>query len=241
MDCSKIHRAFGWLPTSLAEEGNLGFDVRLSYPCLTLFLQFKLSDYLTRRPTKYWDYYNEPYFRFDITPLSISRQHNLLKCLADRGEEVFYVAPLFWRSNEFNRAFIDNQISGRSIWLPVKALPRLTDYDPHHVTFTGTMDAAWHTEQWNLEGTRVEGDFSWEQTYENIAGRFERSDLRQVTRDYLFELRETLASILDVAEHSRMLDPQADIGNVVRETGHLLTTYFGLEMVILWPGARSQG
>ena len=77
----------------------------------------------------------------------------------------------------------------------------------------------------------MEGDFSWERTYENIADRFERSDLRRVTRDYLFELRQTLANILDVAEHSRILDPQADMSNVVRETGHLLTTYLGLEMV----------
>ena len=228
---------------SLAEEGNLGYDVRLDYPSLPLFLQFKLSDYLTRRPAKYWDHYHRPYFRFDITPLTISRQHNLLKDLANMGEEVFYVAPLFWQSTEFNRAFRDNQIAGRSIWLPVGKLPQLSDYDPHHITFTGAKDPSWHTEQWNLEGTRVEGDFSWERTYESIAGRFERSELRRVTRDYLFELRQMLTSILNVNVdgNSRILGPQADINDVVRETGYLLTTYFGLEMVILWPVAPSQG
>ena len=226
---------------SLVEEGNLGYDVRLDRPSLPLFLQFKLSDYLTRRPAKYWDHYHKPYFRFDITPLTISRQHNLLKDLANKGEEVFYVAPLFWQSTDFNRAFRANQIAGRSIWLPVGKLPKLNDDDPHHITFTGATDPSWHTEDWDLEGTCVEGDFSWQQTDERIESRFEKGELRQVTRDYLVELRQMLISILEVTEDSWSIGPQADINEVVRETGYLLTTYFGLEMVILWPASPSQG
>ena len=228
---------------SLVQEGGIGYDVQLGYPTLPTFLQFKLSDYLTRRPAKYWNHYHEPYFRFDISSLVVSNQHNLLKDLANRGELVYYVAPLFWETTEFNRAFRTNQISARSIWVHVGRLPRLTDYEPHHVTFIGPKDPAWHTEQWNLGGTLVEGDFSWQQAYENIEVRFERKELRPVTRDYLYELRQMLAGILNVsvADGFQTMDDQADFSSMLRETDYLLTTFFGLELILLWPTLPSQG
>ena len=101
---------------SLVQEGKIGYDVKLGFLGFPIYLQFKLSDYLTRRPAKYWENYYEPYFRLDITPLTISQQHNLLKDLADSGEEVFYVSPVFWKATQFNDAFRDNHVAARSIW-----------------------------------------------------------------------------------------------------------------------------
>ena len=95
---------------SLIEEGKLGYDVNLEYSGHTLFLQFKLSDYLVRSNALYWDYYKDPYFRIEVTPNRISEQHNLLRQLADEGEDVFYVAPLFNTVMEFDQAFRRNQV-----------------------------------------------------------------------------------------------------------------------------------
>ena len=229
---------------SLVEEGDVGYDAKINYPGLPLFLQFKLSDYLTRRPAKYWDYYHKPYYRFDITPRRRSRQHNLLKRLYDKGNYVFYVAPLFSEISEFDRAFTQNKVADRSIWLPLERLPRLTDDDPHHVTFTGSSSPSWHTEHWNLEGTLVEGEFSWEQVYDDIVGRFERHDLREISRNYLYELREVLFDILNrrIPEGTRASNLQVDdLDVVLGEIGYLLTTYFGVEMVVLRPAQPSSG
>ena len=226
---------------SLVEEGKLGYDLNVGFPGMPIYIQFKLSDYLTRRPAKYWDFYNEPYFRFDITPRTISEQHNLLKDLADHGEEVFYVSPLFWKAGQFNEAFRCSQVGARSMWLWLKQLPHLTDYDPHHVTFTGPADPSWHTDRWNLEGSRVEGEFSWEGRRRNIMDRFEHGDLRQVSEDYLYKLRDVLSDLVNrrtTETFSRMVGRVHPPG-IRGEIDHLLTTSFGVEMVILRPSSPS--
>ena len=228
---------------SLVEEGKVGYDLKLGFPGLPTYIQFKLSDRLTRRPAKYWDYYHEPYFRFDITPRTVSQQHNLLKDLADNGEEVFYVAPLFWSTNQFDEVFRDSQIAARSMWLPLGQLPYLTDDEPHHVTFTGPADASWHTDRWNLEGNRVEGEFSWRGRYESIMSRFERSELRQVSEEYLYELRNLLTEIVTRRAPERLegMGPPMSTVNIAGEIDYLLTTCFGVEMVVLRPIPPSSG
>ena len=228
---------------SLVEEGKVGYDVKLGFPGIPIYLQFKLSDYLTRRPAKYWDNYHEPYFRLDITPLTVSQQHNLLKDLADSGEEVFYVSPLFWRTTQFNEAFRDSQVAARSMWLPLGQLPYLTDYEPHHVTFTGPADSSWHTDQWNLEGKRLEGEFSWDGRHDSIVDRFERGELRQVSEDYLYELRNLLSGIVTrrAAERPEGMERQVLADDILGEIDYLLTTCFGVEMVVLRPVTPSSG
>ena len=220
---------------SLVEEGRLGYDVGLDYLGLPIFVQFKLSDYLTDLRAKYWGYYQSPYFRFNVIPLIRSRQHNLLKELADSGKMVFYVAPLFSTVARFDEAFRQNLVARRSIWLPLEKLPGLTDDDSHHITFTGPSGPSWHTEEWNLEGKLLEGEFSWQRVYEDITDRFERKELHQMSGDYLYELRETLYGILNrsVPEDSQELSRQPDVNDVLRDIGYMLTTYFGLEMVVL--------
>ena len=37
---------------SLVQEGKIGYDVKLGFPGLPVYLQFKLSDRLTRRPSQ---------------------------------------------------------------------------------------------------------------------------------------------------------------------------------------------
>ena len=129
------------------------------------------------------------------------------------------------------------------MWLPLGQLPYLTDAEPHHVTYAGPADPSWHTDQKNLEGKRVEGEFSWQGRYETIVGRFERGELRQVSEDYLYELRTLLSGIVSkrAAESSDRIVGQASTGNILGDIDYLLTTCFGVEMVVLRPIPPSSG
>ena len=223
-----------YLP-SLIEEGSSGIDVKLDYPGHALFLQFKLSDHLVRSNALYWEYYNDPYFRIEVTPSRISEQHNLLRQLAETGEEVYYVAPLFYTISEFDQAFRRNQVSEQSIWIPLIDLPDITDDEPHHVTFVGKCNPSWHTEKGNLEGKLIEGEFSWQRTQEDIIERFERNELLDIDNDYLYELRNKLLRVRDsrIEGYSRSVDRPAETRDVLIEISYLLTTFYGLEMVVL--------
>ena len=221
---------------SLVIEGRTGYDVALVYPGLPIFFQYKLSDYLMRRHAKYWDYYNAPYYRFDITPRRRSKQHNLLKQLADSEEDVFYAAPLFSTTSEFDQSFLSNRVATNSLLASVRNLPFLGDDEDHHVTFTGPYNPRWHTEQWNLEGKLLEGEFSSELNYARIRQRFEKDDVRQIGTEYFYALRDKLRRIVSAESvvNRSYADFQDNMIDVLREIDYLLTARFGLEMVLLY-------
>ena len=89
----------------------------------------------------------------------------------------------------------------------------------------------------------MEGEFSWQGRYETIVGRFERGELRQVSEDYLYELRTLLSGIVSkrAAESSDRIVGQASTGNILGDIDYLLTTCFGVEMVVLRPIPPSSG
>ena len=228
---------------SLVAEGKVGWDLKLTYPGLPIFFQYKLSDYLTRPQAKYWEYYKKPYFRFDITPRKRSNQHNLLKKLATKEEDVFYAAPLFIRETQFDQAYLQDQVANLSIWAPLKNLCWLKDDEEHHVTFTDPYDPRWHTEPLNLAGHPLEGEFSAEQNLARIRNLFEQNELRQIGQGYFTQLRDNLRNILNRGELalSNRADPADDPIGLLREIDYLLTSGFGLEMVVAYIEAPISG
>jgi hypothetical protein len=70
-----------------------------------------------------------------LRPRSLSDQHDLLLSLEQTGEEVYYVAPLFHTTDEFNQAYLSDRILQRSIFLRPGAIGALADDSPHHVAF----------------------------------------------------------------------------------------------------------
>ena len=230
---------------SLRDEATKGWDVRLNYPGFPVFLQFKLSDRLERTNAKYWPYYRKPYFRIDITPLTRSRQHNLLKKLADSGVgRVSYEAPLFYQTREFDDAYISGKIIDRSISIPVSRLDYLTDNEAHYITFVGPSNPSWHTDEQNLEDMLIEGDCSAQQVYEGIHDMFNQVNIQIRDAEYFTELRSTLVNILSSTLNyidstfstSRAIDHQMDdpLSRVMWDIRYLLPTYFGLEMFMLY-------
>ena len=80
-------------------------------------------------------------------------------------------------------------------------------------------------------------------SFESVPQRFERGELRQVSEDYLYELRTLLSGIVSkrAAESSDRMGGQASTGNVLGDIDYLLTTCFGVEMVVLRPIPPSSG
>src|SRR5258708_12819379 len=89
---------------SLISEGQPGggWDVRLDRPGVPLFLQFKLSDYMTGAACRERKGgFNLPCYRMNLRRPP-SRQHEMLLDLEATAAEAYYVAPPFHQAEHLN-------------------------------------------------------------------------------------------------------------------------------------------
>lgn len=112
--------------------------MKLDFPAVPLFLQFKRSDCLVRSSAiEIRDYgldLSRPYYRFKVTERKKSNQHEMLLALDNGPNNVFYVAPKFHLLSEINDAWSQNNVSGRSIFIAPSEIGVLDD-ESHHVAF----------------------------------------------------------------------------------------------------------
>lgn len=124
---------------TLYQEGQNGggYDLLLDRPGLPLFLQFKLSDYLSRSNASEMNTFNNPYYRMYITKRNHSNQHQMLHELELNNDlnEVFYTAPLFHEPEELNDAYLNGNVSNRSLWINPSQIGLLPDDEQHYVVF----------------------------------------------------------------------------------------------------------
>jgi len=130
---------------SLLEEGKAGggYDVKLDRPGVPLYLQFKRSEFLTRRSgrearevKKIGGTIGIPYYRFAVTDATISDQHEFLLALDVAPNFVFYAAPRFHRLDEINEAWHHNAVASRSQFVAPQVIGSLTA-GRHAVAFDG--------------------------------------------------------------------------------------------------------
>lgn len=123
---------------SLIQEGQSGgYDVAISFSGLLLFLQFKLSHFITRGTafeTKQ-ECINVPFYRMHLRPTKHSRQHLMLLDLEAEGEIVFYAAPKFHLPSELNTAYLSRTMIQRSFFIRPSTIGLLPDEWDHHVSF----------------------------------------------------------------------------------------------------------
>lgn len=122
---------------SLLEEGRDGggYDMKINYDGIPIFLQFKLSEFLYSKNAKEIDLFNKPYYRFSLMPLKYSNQHKMLIDLESSGEIVYYSAPKFHTIKELNNYFSNNAIVANSIFISPTEIGRLPDDDEHSIVF----------------------------------------------------------------------------------------------------------
>ena len=124
---------------SLYQEGQPGggYDVMLQRPGMPLFLQFKLSHCMVRSYSKEAKdrVFDPPFYRMHVRPTRHSDQHKMLLELEDKGNEVYYSAPAFHTSVEFNDAYLSHHVRTRSLWMKPSQIGPLPDDRDHHVAF----------------------------------------------------------------------------------------------------------
>lgn len=124
---------------SLIEEGRPGggYDVHLDWPGFPMFLQFKRSDYMTRRNAREIQDgipLNLPFYRIRIAERHRSAQHDLLLALDTGVNEVFYAAPRFHRLRELDAEYAASNVADRSLFIRPRDIGLLDD-QPHSVAF----------------------------------------------------------------------------------------------------------
>ncbi len=121
---------------------------------------------------------------------SDTSQHALLKRLAENVENVYYIAPTFHTSEEFNEHFNQQSVTANSLWAPLNALPCVTDNDVHHLTFTEhCVSPSWHSEPLPLEGK-----FTAEEHYATT------QEMVDIDESYFYQLRDKLIIALEASQ-----------------------------------------
>ena len=229
---------------SLVEEGRIGYDMSMPIHGVPMFFQYKISEFLKGSSAKYWSSHQRPHFRFEVTSPKTSPQHNLLKDLADSGKEVFYVAPSLYESQYFNAAYHQNRICSSSVCVPVGKLRRLGTDQYLHITFTDCGNVRWHLRQTSQPTVVKDGMISRSCCcWSGLRERIEQGNTETIDVAHLYELRTLLHNILSengVIAAQPVNPPDDTLANarddnpreIAREIGNLLSTFFGLEMVV---------
>ncbi|MGD8623765.1 MAG: hypothetical protein PVF47_12290 [Anaerolineae bacterium] len=223
---------------SLRAQAGTGTDVEFAPAGCPLFLQFKLAAYMKTARAKQWATYGGPYFRVVIPGRTRSNQHNLLRELSRVEPEVYYAAPAFYRQIEFNQAFVNDEILFQSRFIALRHLPDLADDREHYLTYChGVPGFAWHSGDGQPIPTAISGQ-AWLGHLRAVL-----AEPRPLGRDYFLGLRDLLVRLLreQTLQPDLFLDQLAidrhDVTAAVlfRDLRYLLTTYFGLEALVLQP------
>jgi hypothetical protein len=122
---------------SLYSEGQPGggYDVKIPYRGIPIFLQFKLGHYMWTRNAREANLLGVPYYRMLLRPLKHSKQHQLLMELEGRDNEVYYAAPEFHTPAKLNSAYLHRKVSERTAFFAPCSIGPLPDGEEHYVVF----------------------------------------------------------------------------------------------------------
>jgi len=181
---------------SLNAEGRLGYDLRLIYGSVPLFLQFKLSHLMVRSYVKeVLDCgMREPLFRFYLHATRHSRQHpTLLDLEVGAGNSVYYAAPAFHEGHELNEFYLGKKVFWNSCFVPPSSIGRLPDDERHSVGFKSPWDNKICV---CSESFVREGAYSAEALLDNLEGEL-KNEARLISNDYkLNRLVETIFEVV---------------------------------------------
>lgn len=136
-----------FFPT-LREESKLGYDAKINKKGRPLFIQTKVSEYMTRSDAREWSSFNKPYFRFNIYPDSISHQHNLLIDLASTfPHSVYYVGPLFFSYSTFANIVMNRILVHNSEFISLNRFRHITGDEEHTICYSRSkLSKMWSNE-----------------------------------------------------------------------------------------------
>lgn len=212
---------------TLRDEARLGWDVKLPVVGRSLFIQFKVAEALTRPSASEWVYYLTQYYRFPLHRLSRSDQHNRLRSLSQVEPFVFYVAPRFYRLEEFNGRYRSSTVVNDSAWIPVLSLPAVGDDKQHHVTYRTGLDVRFGSP----ESGPIRRTFDGERWRNYVAHELETKKT-SMTVEGFSRLRAELLNALR-REHAQHIPDLPMVGEeesqLLKDIAYLSRTFFGAE------------
>ncbi len=211
---------------SAPEEEYWGVDVLIALGrrrVVPLFLQFKRSDCLTRRPATYWDFFGcQQYFRFDVYPANIRPQHNDLRELNSHFSRVYYAAPAFYCHSDYVRLSRSVEVIDNTALISPGSLEPNTEDEEHSVCFTLTP--------WKVRWCSEEGDGDG-----FAGGKALREDIGR-KRDYRppQEVLEDLERFLDLPRKDQSNKRAArHVIDRFREAAHEVSTKYGARLIVV--------
>ena len=126
---------------SLFKEGQAGggYDVALDRPGRPLFLQFKLSQYMSRNSARECrlNEMKPRFYRMHLRSRKKSQQHVLLQELENSGlGDVFYCAPAFRTVGQLSDHYRQNRVESESRFVRPSELPVISDNENHWLSFS---------------------------------------------------------------------------------------------------------
>jgi hypothetical protein len=218
---------------TLRQEARLGWYVKFPIVGRSLFLQFKVAEALTRASASEWRHYRTPYYRFPLHRISRSDQHNRLRSLALTEPFVFYVAPRFYRLEEFNECYGGATVVNASAWIPLLSLPAISDDLQHHITYQTGRDVRFSSP----ESEPISKAFDGEAWRAYLTDEFERQKREMTIEDFSI-LRARLLGVLErsnVEYIPKLLSPVAEgfRFQTLKDVAYLSRTFFGAEFLLI--------
>lgn len=180
---------------SLVREGRAGggYDICLPFVGISLFIQFKLSHYLSRSNAREWGQYHSRYYRMYLRPIRYSDQHELLMDLESAGNQVYYVAPEFHTVEELNDAYALRNVCDRSAFFSPVDIGILPTIDQHYLTFNCSSMYAF---LWSKEPRKLKQSHS-SKDIENMLTKHIREKGLKIDNLTFERLADDLMGILD--------------------------------------------
>lgn len=218
------------VPTTLTqrEEWRRGYDteVRIRNGNFTksYFLQYKISNFIQsgRRVPRIGAFpFYSPCYRYPITKINKSPQHNLLFSLESSGEAVFYCAPCFHQNTQLYAHMVDKRVIESSrLFSPVE-MGQIRDDDQHYVYFDINGTQAFFCSEPIKLSLR---------TFWGITEDSNRS-VRTINEGYLNNLHNKINGIVTDVLDIKPAFPKAE--SKVGQIAYMLERYFKLEWILI--------
>ena len=207
---------------STVEEVSKGYDVRIRFAspfvARSLFLQYKVSEYLVRSRTM-----PTPCLRFKISRKNHSAQHNLLVLLAQSGEDVYYSAPLFHQKAELSFLSQRKKVSEHSLMTNPIEMGPINDPGQHYVYYHQSTNSA----SFLSSPTKIAFSIG----AKDLVGKLKS---RHIDYDYLSKLHGLLVESVESVWKKKVEIPE-DVRDrqKINEIAYLLDRFFGASWILL--------
>jgi len=181
---------------NLVQEATLGYDVRIDFPAVPLFFQYKLPELMTRArafeiagglcPGLTLDF-----FRIALMRRDVSDQHRLLIDWEGRYPgQVFYAAPYLRDCAAFNGAYSTASVASSSILFSPAQIGPLPDDKVHTIAYKPGLSHGYFCSK----PRRIEAE-----TFEGVTLRLARRFKEKKVRDFRGAAREVREAVLEAA------------------------------------------